>query len=426
MRLLARCLAALLLSAAVVLPLGVVGMLVLAWYCTDHQSAVPAARHAAPADVARAVRLAERSDPHKAPPGTLRSITLTQEELDLVLPQLAARVGRGQAMATLGDGHAQVQLSLPLPSNPFGPWLNAQARLVQTDALPQLRGLRLGRLDVPQPVADWLMARALAWLQPQPAADAIQRVQISPQALRVVYAWTDGLPAPLRASLPPPEETERLRAHQQRLVQLTQAPPPGGVPLHALLQPLLALAAERAGANAAAETLPREQRAALLVLAFYVNGKGLAAIAPAAAEGPTPLAQRVHLAGRGDLAQHFSIAAALAAVAGTPLADAVGLYKELDEAGADGSGFSFVDLAAERAGSRLGALAVGPAPGQQRLQRRVATGLTEQDLLPPVRDLPEFLPPAAFRQRYGDAASPAFRRMQADIDRRIGALALYR
>lgn len=425
-----RSFAALLLSAAVVLPLAVVGLLVLAWYCSDAQPSVVAMRATAPADVARALRLVERSDPRKAPPGTLRSITLTQEELDLVLPQLAARAARGQAMAALHDGRADVQLSLPLPSNPFGPWLNVRAQLVQTDALPQLQALRLGRLEVPQPVADWLLARALAWLQQQPAAapaaDAVQRVQITPQALSVVYAWHDGLPGALRAALLPPDEVQRLRAHQQRLVQLTQTPQPGGVPLHALLQPLLAFAAERAGAKATDEMRAQEQRAALLVLAFHVNGKGLAAIAPAAADGLAPLAQRVHLAGRSDLAQHYSISAALAAVAGTPLADAVGLYKELEDAGAGGSGFSFADLAADRAGTRLGALAVGPAPGQLRLQRRVAAGLSEQDLLPPVRDLPEFLPQAAFQQRYGGPESPAFKRMQADIERRIGALALYR
>lgn len=430
MRLIARSLAALLLSAAVVLPLGVVGLLVLAWYCTDQEPAVVSAGASAPADVARALRLAERSDPRKAPPGTLRSITLTPEELDLVLPQLAARAARGHAMATLHDGRADVQLSLPLPSNPFGPWLNVQAQLVQTDALPRLQALRLGRLEAPQPVADWLLARAVAWLQQQPAAgpaaDAIQRVQITPQALSVVYAWQDGLPAALRSALLPPEETQRLRAHQQRLVQLTQAPQPGGVPLHTLLQPLLAFAAERAGADATTEARAQEQRAALLVLAFHINGKGLAAIAPAAADGLAPRAQRVHLAGRSDLAQHYSVSAALAAVAGTPLADAVGLYKELEDAGGGGSGFSFVDLAADRAGTRLGALAVGSAAGQARLQRRVAAGLSEQDLLPPVRDLPEFLPQAAFQQRYGGPDSPAFRRMQADIDRRIGALALYR
>lgn len=428
MRFIAKSLAVLLLSAAVVLPLGVVGLLGLAWYCTDTSPHVVRMGSTTPADVARAMQLAERHDPRKAPPGVLRTITLTQEDLDLVLPHLAARAARGQAVAELQDGQARVQASVPLPANPFGPWLNVQARLVQTDGLPQLRAVRLGRLELPQPVADWLLARGLAWLQQRPelgsAADAVQRVQITPQAFSVVYTWHDGLPAQLQAALLPPDDVARLQAHQQRLVALVQTPQPQGLALHQLLQPLLALASQRAGANAELRAL--EQRAAVLVAAFYVNGKGLGAIAPAAAEGPTPRAQRVHLAGRGDLAQHFMVSAALAAVAGTPLADAVGLYKELEDAGRGGSGFSFVDLAADRAGTRFGALAVGPAAGQARLQRALQAGLAEQDLLPPVRDLPEHLPQAEFKRRYGEVGSAAFKRMQADIERRVGALALYR
>jgi uncharacterized protein YfiM (DUF2279 family) len=430
MRILAKSLAALLLTAAVVLPLGVIGLLALAWYCTDEAPSVVRLANPTPGDVARALHLAARNDPRQAKPGLLRNITLTQEELDLVVPQLANRLAKGHGLVVLADGHAQLQLSLPLPSNPFGPWLNVQTQLVQTDGLPALRGLRLGRLQVPQPVADWVLARGLAWLQQTPtfgpAGDIVQQVAITPQALQVVYAWHDGLPELLRSALLPTEQVQRLRHYQDRLAQLTQTVRPGGLALHELLQPLLVLAGERSGAQADADARAQEYRAALLVLAFYVNGKGLGAIAPAAAEGPAPRIQRVHLSGRGDLAQHYSISAALAAWADTPLADAVGLYKELEDAKAGGSGFSFVDLLADRAGARLGALAVGPAAGQARLQQRVARGLAELDLLPSTRDLPEFLPQAVFQRRYGEAGSPAYKRMQSDIDRRIGALALYR
>ena len=54
------------------------------------------------------------------------------------------------------------------------------------------------------------------------------------------------------------------------------------------------------------------------------------------------------LAGRQDLAKHFAISAAISAHSGAPLADAIGLYKELEDA-RGGSGFSFDDLAAEPA-----------------------------------------------------------------------------
>jgi uncharacterized protein YfiM (DUF2279 family) len=59
------------------------------------------------------------------------------------------------------------------------------------------------------------------------------------------------------------------------------------------------------------------------------------------------------LLGRYDSAQHFVISAALAAWAGEPAANAIGVYKEIDDS-RRGSGFSFADLAADRAGTRFG------------------------------------------------------------------------
>ena len=123
----------------------------------------------------------------------------------------------------------------------------------------------------------------------------------------------------------------------KRLAELTR----GGdraapMSLVELINALLKLAAERgADADAAAEN-----RAALFVLAVYASGKGLAAAVPAAADWPRPAARKVTLGGRVDFAQHFAISAALAAGAGGPFADAVGIYKEVDDSRRS-SGFLF-------------------------------------------------------------------------------------
>ena len=112
----------------------------------------------------------------------------------------------------------------------------------------------------------------------------------------------------------------------------------------------------------------------------------------------------------------------MAAEAGGPFADAVGVFKEVLDARGK-SGFSFNDLAADRAGARLGLLA------RQRpatLQTRVAAGLGDADFLPDVRDLPESLTAADFNARYGAIGSPAYQRLLADIESRIDALPLYR
>ena len=160
-----------------------------------------------------------------------------------------------------------------------------------------------------------------------------------------------------------------MQAYQSRLVDFTRhaATLTLRVTVGELLQPLLVLAAERTAAAPQTTTPAAENRAALVVLAFYVNGKGLDAIHPPAASWPRPAARRVTLASRGDTAQHFTISAALAATAGSPLSDAVGLYKELEDS-RGGSGFSFNDLAADRAGTRFGELATASGDGARKLQ----------------------------------------------------------
>ncbi len=103
---------------------------------------------------------------------------------------------------------------------------------------------------------------------------------------------------------------------------------------------------------------------------------------------------RITLAGRHDLAQHFVISATLAAWSGEPVADAIGLYKELDDA-RRGLRISFVDLAADRAGTRFGEI-LARNPG--RLAEQLASGLSEHDLLPSLGNLPEYLDAERFRR----------------------------
>lgn len=411
-----------------------VAVLALAWYCIEAEPTVNRAAQITPAHVERAKRLLERNDPRKMRAGMLRTITLTQDDLDLALNYLANRQMKGSSRLLLQEGTGTLDASLPMPTNPFGRYLNVSLTLRDTGARPKVEHLRLGRLHVPQPVADGLLKLGINWLQQNPgygaATDTIRRVQVSQQMLRVEYMWSDALPDQLRAALSQPGEQERMQVYQARLVQLTassanRAAARQVLPLNTLVQPLLELAAQRASPADPDKRLAMEHRAALVTLAFYINGKGLAAVVPAAAQWPAPVFRPVMLGGRTDFAQHFSVSAALAATAGTPLADAVGIYKEIDDS-RGGSGFSFNDIAADRSGTRFGEIATG-TPGQQdKLRRRLVTGLTDQDLLPQVKDLPEFMQEAEFKQRYGGVGAPAYKKMQAEIEQRIAALPLYR
>jgi hypothetical protein len=272
--------------------------------------------------------------------------------------------------------------------------------------------------------ADWLLARALQHfgaMVGEAPPELVQRVRIDPGRLQLVYRWRQELAERLRTVALPAADVERLRAFQQRLVQLAAGTTAPQASLQALLDAMFRLAAERSRQGDAVA----ENRAALIALAFYVNGRGLGAIVPQAAEWPRPQPHKVTVRGRHDLAQHFTVSAALAATAGSPVSDAIGLYKEIEDS-RGGSGFSFPDLMADRAGTAFGARAVASEQAARDLQQRLAAGARESDLMPPVAELPERMSEQEFERRFGGVGSPAYQRMLAEIERRLASLALYR
>jgi hypothetical protein len=52
--------------------------------------------------------------------------------------------------------------------------------------------------------------------------------------------------------------------------------------------------------------------------------------------------------------------------------------------------------------------------------------LKESDLMPEIADLPEYMPEAEFKRRFGGVGAPAYKQMMQDIERRVAACALYR
>jgi len=405
------------------LPLLAVGLVYLA---VDDTALVQGVATLTPAHVQRARWLLDRNDPRTMRPGVLRTIVVSEEDLDIATNYLAHQFGGGASKVALHDGGGVVRASLALPPNPVGRFVNLDLAWRETGSLPRVETLRLGRVPVPAMLCNWLLDRGLAYLQNHQryaaAADVVRQVRARDGFLTVDFEWNEAAPEQLKAALIGRSQQERWQLYNARLVALADAPDIGRVvSLERLLGPLLQLAAERGAGGDAVQ----EYRSALVVLAFYVNGKGLAALVPQARTWPTPRRHVVTLAGRPDLTQHFTISAVLAATAGSPLSDVVGLYKELDDA-RNGSGFSFNDLAADRAGTRLGAMAVGAAAGRERLRQAVAAGLRESDLMPEVRDLPEFMPQAEFVRRFGGVGKPPYQAMVARIEQRLDALPLYR
>jgi hypothetical protein len=378
-------------------------------------------------DVARALSLLRTHDPRKAQPGVVSTALVRERDVEVLLSHGARRWLQAASRVELQRGHAVVHLSLHLGEHPLaalGRWLNVQLRLAETSGLPALEGLTVGSLPVPAWLAEraGLVAVHRAGLQAELdlALEVVRRVRFNPQELRVTYAWQGDSMRRLLDGLMPADEMMRLRAYSDRLVEVVgRQGNTWELPLVQLVPPLFELARQRSAAGGDAAT---ENRAALAVLALFANGRHIGSVLPAARGWPRPRLVRLMLAGRQDFPQHFLVSAALATEGTSPLSKAIGLYKEVTDA-RSGSGFSFNDMAANRAGTRFGErLLQDPV----LLQTRLAGGVSDEDLIPPVQDLPEFMPEPEFVRRFGGVGAPAYKALLADIDRRIAALPLLR
>lgn len=376
------------------------------------------------ADVERANAFLRRNDPRLPRPGSERSLLIAEQDLNLLLNQLLQRQHAGtRAQIELGAGTAVLRASLPLP--PGALWLNLETRLREGPGLPELERLRIGRLPVPGWLARWALERLHrrldATAEGRLAGELVKRVQLRPGGLLLSYEWRGDTYGRMLGVLVPPDEQARFKAYSDRLAELTALPAAtaegGGTSLALLLPPMFELARQRSlpGGDAAAEN-----RAALLTLALHASGKGLRSLVPAAQAWRQPRPLAVTLYGRDDFPQHLLVSAVLAIEGGGPLADAIGVYKEVADS-RSGSGFSFNDIAADRAGTRLGLLAKN-APAQ--LQARLAGPLRENQFMPEVADLPEFLHARDFQKTYGGVGAPAYQQMLAEIERRLDAMPL--
>lgn len=126
--------------------------------------------------------------------------------------------------------------------------------------------------------------------------------------------------------------------------------------------------------------------------------------------------------GRRDLAKHFVVASYLAALNGSEAAEAAGLAKEMLDSRPGGSGFSFADLAANKAGILL----AGAVLNQRISLQQLADGFTIDDYVPAVDGLAEGLSTAQVLAQFGSQDDNRFQLQLRDIDRLLLKLPPYK
>ncbi|WDE01149.1 hypothetical protein SG35_011220 [Thalassomonas actiniarum] len=128
---------------------------------------------------------------------------------------------------------------------------------------------------------------------------------------------------------------------------------------------------------------------------------------------------------RVDLQKHFVYSMALQLLINSYTSNAIGEVKELLDAGS-GSGFSFVDLLADKAGTRLAMLATLSEVSASKVQSLLAGPLDDLDIMPFPLGLPEDLHSPLFKRRYRDVNSADYRQMLQRIESLLALIAVYR
>lgn len=404
-----------------------VGLITLAWLVLDNQPRVEPGDRIRRADLVWAKQLFERNVPPTRAANTLQTLDLSEEEVNRLLNYAVVVKPVSGVAANLEPGKAEINVTLRVRQNPFGNYLNFSADISSLDSRLAISRMRLGSLPLPAFLGRGVWWVARNWLQQDVSLDAllkaVHRVDMHEDRLSMDYQWHPKLLTMLERKgaevLIGPEEKERLLAYAS-FVRKTANRYPGHSqqPARELVESVFRFVEQRGGEAAA------ENRAALTALGAYVAGVSL----PQLLEGKGRTTRRappvlLKLHGRRDAAEHLLIASAISAAGGSRLANAIGLAKEEEDI-ESGSGFSFTDLAYDRAGARLGELATGSAAASVQAGLRQLPD--DAALSPSFADLPEFLPHHEFVRRFDKPGSPAYLDQIEEIDRRLAGHPLYR
>ena len=382
-------------------------------------------------DVGRIKELLKQNDPRDLRDGETRRVEISTRDINLLLDQAVPHADRQALRVGLAQGRVDLDYSLALPANPLGQFLNLSAQLEQSGSRLALDRLQFGDTRLP----GWLFAPAIAaidhWLASRfaeygDAMAAVQEISVQPQALQIVYQWQSGLAERLQTTgrelFLPEQDRQRIIAYYTEIARQSLTFGRSAVSLDRLLQPLFALAQSR---SAVSNHPAAENRALLLAMGVILSGNSIDYLvgAQAAAGLPQPRPIKLTLRGRNDLARHFGVSAAITAAGGSALADTIGVFKEVDDS-RGGSGFSFADLLADRAGVSLAEVALGAKAGE--LQQYMSKRAHEADYMADYKDLPEGLMELEFKSRYEDLDSAAYALVNREIESRLGGCAIYR
>lgn len=380
-------------------------------------------------DIGRIKKIIQQNDPRRLKDGQVKKITIQQEELNLVLDyalvSLDARMG---AQVALNVESAKIQVCMELPGRLSGKYVNLAARLSFKGRQTTITCMKLGKLPVPVFWVNPAIALGYPFFKPTAwfktvgeVIDSIRVIEPGDRKVSLEFQWDRGVAKRFqnqaRDLILSPSERNRIRFYSVEIARISHSFNKPTLSVSAYFQPLFATALERSRAG---EPPGPENRALVFSLTLYVMNWSEKILTgdPGEAALPKAARQTLTLVGRSDLTQHFLISAAIAAGSNSGLSSIVGVFKEMEDS-RGGTGFSFADLAADRAGIAFAKLAVADSDQARALQISMARIRRESEFMPPIDHLPEGIMELEFKHTYHDLNSREYALVEAEITRRI-------
>lgn len=384
------------------------------------------------------VRRIHEHAPHRLAPDETTKLTLSQADLNKLITWGLSLLPRDQFasieikpdLVTLS--FSEVMPEIPFFDNVLNVRLAAEPLTKRGELGLAPREVSIGHLRIP----GWL----LRWSGPivvdkdwhndatEPFFAALKSIEIKDERVSVTYGHLDlpdGFLSNAFVNLGLMEDVgPALNAQVEALVRLAEQEEV--LSFERCFQVAFQKARERtvAGGNAI-----EENRAAILALGYLLGHSHIGRLSGSQIPTvPSEAANKyghIRIHGRQDWTRHFTVSAALQVLSSAAASNAVGLLKEeLDADG--GSGFSFGDLMADHAGTRLATFATESDDAAREVQRFLSQAFAVDAIMPDASHLPEGLQHDAFIEQFGGVTDPRYQSLVREIDKAIANSEIYR
>ncbi len=369
-------------------------------------------------------------------------ISASEEDFNSLFTLAHQSISRISGSVDVSPEQFALFTSIRIP-NIIGDYLNIRFNLAPSDTGIHILGMSLGKIPIPGRVAHFLISLTLdimfGFNHGKELLGHIDSIELTDTSMCVHMQPIQDLKKHIqnlkyrieyvRDEVSVMGNPETVRIYYSEIIELAEkyptevSPSKNPISFSYFIEHIFKLAHERGGNPV------EENQAAILALSIYFGDWRIEHIIGNVLtdkmKSQHKKSYNVVIADRIDLRLHFIISAALEIVYKNNITFGIGEFKELMDARHGGSGFSFVDLAADRAGVRFAEIATDPLTAS-KTQLLLSQDLHEDHFFPNIMNLPEMLSKESFEHYFDNVNSDKYLALVRDIDTCIETLPVYR